>query len=77
MAVVIVKRKNGELQVFGPFADGDQASRWGFANCSGFEWFWDYLTEVNIEEDARWPTCYRRHPESLGPATQGDRSGRN
>ncbi len=44
-AIVIEKLFGGELQVYGPFTDGDAATRWGFENlqhkCEN--WLWQDL----------------------------------
>ena len=35
---------------FGPFANGDEATKWGFDNCKGFEWHWQEINPVNLTE---------------------------
>jgi hypothetical protein len=46
-AIVILTRTDGELECFGPFANGEEATRWGFDNCKGFEWHWQEISPVN------------------------------
>ncbi len=54
-AVVIAAKEDGESDVYGPFPDGEAASRWGFANLSnhpttgnGRVWHWEALTPPGI-----------------------------
>lgn len=53
MAIVIVIGKDEDRtpEYFGPFVDGDAASRWGFDNCQsqGFDWHWEVLNVVETE----------------------------
>lgn len=43
---VVVARVGEEIEVYGPFANGEEASRWGFNNLSVpacDSWFWQDL----------------------------------
>lgn len=53
MAVVIAKLPNGEFTVFGPFASGDEASRWGFKKFKdkNQEWFWENVFTPGGDEE--------------------------
>ena len=53
MAIVILTMKNGEKAFFGPFKDGDEATKWGFENCKGFEWCWDEVYSIDRIEEAK------------------------
>lgn len=48
MGAVVIVLSDGETYVFGPFPDGDAATRWGFHNCKEFEWFWDRLNSPTL-----------------------------
>ena len=47
-AIVIVQDAQDpeKKHYFGPFKNGDEATRWGFDNCRGFDWHWDDITTL-------------------------------
>ena len=41
MAIIIVKNYGTEEEhAIGPFASGEEASHYGFANLQGHDWYW-------------------------------------
>ena len=40
LAIVIVVTNDDDQMVFGPFANGQEATNWGFANHPNKEWYW-------------------------------------
>lgn len=50
LVIVVVIKTDGEPHYFGPFPNGEEATKWGFDNCRGFEWYWQDLCPVNQPE---------------------------
>lgn len=65
-AIVIADLGDGETEAFGPFDNGDDASRWGFANIStqpttgaGRAWHWVDLKATPAPARGALPDCFR------------------
>lgn len=48
--VLIGTDKDQTRHYFGPFDGSAEAAHWGFNNCRGFEWHWEYMNPVNLIE---------------------------
>lgn len=65
LAVVVATfhGEDNERRIYGPFVNGDEASRWGFKNfpnsadCDAVTWCWEEL--MSVEDDPSWPDTGR------------------
>ena len=48
MAVIVLDNM-GDTKVIGPFANGEEATRFGFAELAGEDWYWVPLTPPRKE----------------------------
>lgn len=44
--IVVMLRSHDNRVYFGPFTDGEEATRWGYVHCEGYEWHWEDLWPV-------------------------------